>query len=183
MKSKWTKALIGLSFLSIMMLGFANCDKIAEALNLDSPFSATFIIDIGANDPLLFLETKEIDLSSNQDFQNNKDKIENFTINEVYYLVNNYIGEPGILGSGSITFLNGSTQIGDAITQTDVDFFALFESGDKTVIPISDATKNALQNTLKDEMKVTVKIEGLMSDKPVYVDLELYLQITAKVNP
>ncbi len=183
MKNFTLKPIAVFFLFGILLIGLSNCDKIKEALTLNSPFSTHFIINVSENDDLLFIDQKEIDLSSNQDFLDNKDKIEYFTINEVYYQVVAYEGEPGILGSGSLTFYNGSTQLGDGIIEEDIDFNALFISGDKTVVTITDETKNAIQTTLKEQMKVTVKVEGLVTAKPVYVDLELFLVVGAKVNP
>jgi len=169
--------------LSAVLLSFSNCDKIAEALNIESPFSNHFIINVTENDDLLFLLDEEFDLSTNQDFQNNKDKIEYFTLKKVYYEIADYEGDPGILGSGSISFSDDNGQLGDAIFQTNIDFYALFESGAETTLPITEETKNAIQNALKNDMKVMVSIEGLVTDKPVYIDLEIFLVIGAKVNP
>lgn len=183
MKTKILKPLTLAMLLGIVLLGFSNCDKIAEALSLEAPFSTHFIIDVGENDDSLYMETEEIDLSSNQDFQNNKDKIDYFTLKEVYYIVDSCLSVPGILGSGIITFNDANGQLGDAIQQTDVDFYALFESGEKTTIPITEETKNAVQNALKNDMKVIINLEGLVSGKPIYADLEVFLVIAAKVNP
>ena len=183
MKTRFFKSMTLAMLLGVLLLSFSNCDKIAEALSLESPFSTHFIIDVGENDELLYMETEEIDLSSNQDFQNNKDKIDYFTLKEVYYIVDSCLSAPGILGSGVITFNDADGQLGDAIQQTDVDFYALFESGEKTTIPITDETKNEVQNALKNDMKVIINLEGLVSGKPIYVDLEVFLVIAAKVNP
>jgi hypothetical protein len=183
MKTKIFKTLPLTMLLSVVLLSISNCDKVAEALNIESPFSTHFIINVTENDELLFMSSEEIDLSSNQDFQNNKDKIEYFTLNEVYYKIENYEGTPGILGSGSISFSDDTGQLGDAIFQTNIDFYSLFESGAETTLPITEETKSAIQDALKNDMKVIVSIEGLVSDKPVYVDLEVFLVIGAKVNP
>jgi hypothetical protein len=183
MKSNLLKLPLAAALLGFLLLGFSNCDKIAEALNLEAPFSTNFIINVTENDELLYMSEELIDLSSNQDFEDNKDKLDNFVLTEMYYEVVDYTGEPGILGSGSTTFYNGSSQVGDAITQSDVDFYSLLESGEKVNLPITDATKNAVQNTLQNEMKITIKIEGLVTDKPVYINLKVTLKISAKVNP
>lgn len=168
---------------SILLLGITQCDKILEAFDIDSPFSTHVIIDISENDELIFMDEKEIDLSTNSDFNDNKDKIEKFTITRVYYKVVDYAGADGILGSGSIIFKDGNSQLGEAIMQTNINFSELFSSGESVDIPISSETLNAVQQTLKDKMKITIYMEGLVTDKPVYADLEVFLIVTAKVNP
>lgn len=183
MKKLYLKPLAVFFLFGFLLIGFSNCDKINEALTLNSPFSTSFIINVSENDELIFMDQKEIDLSTNQDFQDNKDKIDFFTINEVYYQVIDYIGEPGILGSGTLSFYNGSSQLGEAVVVQNIDFNALYLSGDKSTIAISDETKNAVQTTLKNEMKVTIKVEGLVTAKPVYVELEVFIVVGAKVNP
>lgn len=183
MKTKLFKhSALGILFI-FLVVGLTNCDKIVEALTIDSPFSAHFTINVLENDPLTFTDGQVIDLSTDDVFNDNKDKIDYFTLTEVYYKVVGYSGEAGILGSGSITFKNGNTQVGDAITQENVDFKALFDSGDEVVLPLTSNTTNEVQNTLKDEMKITISIEGLVTDKPVYVDVEVFLIVSAKVNP
>lgn len=169
--------------LSIVLLGFTQCDKIVEAFDIDSPFSTHVIIDISEDDDLLFSDKKEIDLTHNSDFNDNRDKIEKFTITRVYYKVVEYEGVDGILGSGTIFFKDGSTHLGEAISQTNINFKELLDSGESVDIPISSFTINAIQETLKDKMKITISMEGLVTEKPVFVDLEVFLVVTAKVNP
>lgn len=169
--------------MSVLLFGLTQCDKLLEAFNLDAPFSTHVIINVTENDELIFEDEKEIDLSTNSDFNDNKDKIENFTINSIYYKVVDYNGEPGILGSGTIIFKDGNTQLGEAISQTNINFSELNGSGEKVNLPISHATINAVQTTLKDKMKITVNMEGLVTAKPVYADLEVFIVVTAKVNP
>ena len=183
MKSTLLKTSARVLLCSVLLFGLTQCDKLLEAFNIDSPFSTNVIINISESDDLIFVDEQEIDLSSNSDFNDNKDKIENFTINSVYYKVVDYVGEPGILGSGTIIFKDGNTQLGEAISQSNIDFNALYISGEKVDIPISDATINAIQTTLKDKMKITVSMEGLVTDKPVYADLEVFIVVTAKVSP
>ena len=180
---KLTKSPLLILAMGILLLGFSNCDKILPSFDIESPFSTNFILEIGEDDDLNHYGEEIIDLSSNEEFNNNKDKIDHFTVKEVYYVVEDYEGEPGILGSGSVRFLDGSSQIGDAVSQSNVDYQALLNSGEETTIAISQETKDGIASTLKNSMKITIVSEGSVTDKPVYVDIKLYLVISANVKP
>ena len=183
MKTALLKPLGFAFFLGLALLNFSNCNKLLDAFELNSSFSEDFTIDIGPDDALVYMDQFDIDLSSNQDFVDNAEHISKFTIKEISYIVVSYIGDEGIMGSGTTTFYSGSSQIGDAVVQSDVDFAALYVSGNKVILPVSQATLNGLSDVLKNTMKFSMKVEGLVSGKPVYVVLEVTVDVNANVEP
>lgn len=183
MKTKHFPKILSLLFVSVALLSFSNCDKILEAFDIESPFSTVFPINVEPTDELIFMETKTIDISNNSDFENNKDKIDKFTIKRVYYKVISYEGDAAILGSGTFTFKDEDTQIGDAIVQNNINFQSLLDSGEQVDLNITDNTKNALSGLIKQKMKFSIKMEGLISDKPAYIDVEIFVVISASVKP
>jgi len=169
--------------LSITFLSFSNCNKLLDAFELNASFSEDVIIDISPNDDLSYSDELSIDLSTNEDFVNNADHVSQFTVKKISYVVTEYIGAEGILGSGITTFYNGASQIGDPIIQTDVNFGALYTSGASVDLPISQATIEGLTTVLKNTMKFKMITEGLVSDKPVYVVMEVTAEVNANVEP
>ena len=183
MKNRSIKSTLSLFALAIFFLTFSNCDKLLDDITLTHTFNTSFHIDVSEDDELMYYEEKVIDMTSNQEFVDNKDKIDKFTVREVYYHIIDYNGEPGIIGSGVATFKDGGATIGDPILQNNVDFWALYSSGDKTVLPVTENTKNQLADVLMDKMKFSIVLEGIMSDKPILIDVEMSAVIAANVKP
>jgi len=183
MKNNALKSTFLLLFLGAIILNFSNCNKILDAFDIDASFSKTLTIDVGPDDELIFEDEEEIDLSNNEDFNNNKDQIDKFTLKELNYMVEYYEGDPGIYGSGTVVFLSNGNQVGDAIAQSDVDFHALSLTAETVVLPVTENTKDAVAEVLKNNMKITVAMMGTVTNKPVYVDLKVTAVIKAKVQP
>jgi hypothetical protein len=183
MKSATFKTTLSIITVAILLMTLPQCKKLLDAKNIEAKFDVEFSIDISENDELQFLDEKLIDLNSNQEFADNKDKIDEYSIKKIYYKIVAYEGESGIIASGVLTFKDDLATIGDPITQDNLNLSALFSSGVETDLPFTSNTENQLVEVLKSKGKFTVKLEGLSSGKPMFFTTKLTIVVGAKVNP
>lgn len=171
------KALIFLVILSFPWI--YSCDKIDElkAFHVDSVSGIPFYFEVNENDPLTIDEGFSIFLDD-PDIQDNLDKIDAYTINAITYTITYYGGMENIV-------LNGSINIGSSVSipVTDANLNELFISSAVTELNLSDQDLRNLANELKSNTYLTGKITGNVSDKPLYCEVYIELDITAKVIP
>lgn len=156
-----------------------SCDKIDElkAFHVDSVSGIPFYFEVNENDPLTIDEGFSIFLDD-PDIQDNLDKIDQYTINKITYTITYYQGINDII-------LNGSLNIGSSVSipVTNANLNTLFTSATVTELNLSDQDLNNLAKELKSNSYLTGKITGSVSDKPLYCEVYIELNITAKVIP
>jgi len=169
--------------LSLLSFGLLQCDDIIPSFDIGATPTLTFTIDISATDPLSFSDEQMIDLSTNPDFVENKDLIQGYTINKIYFEVIDYESTFTVTGSTAISFYNNGNLIGDAVTLSNVQFEQMYSLNESLDVPLTAATKNGMADVLLNEMKFAMKTEGQISDKPAKIVLKFYVVLTATVQP
>jgi len=156
-----------------------SCDKIDDlkSFNVDALAGIPFYFEVNENDPLTINEGFSIFLDD-PDIQDNLDKIDKYTIRKITYQVTYYGGMNDVI-------LNGNFNLGSSVSipVANVNLNTLFVSGTVNELNLSDQDLSNLANELKSIGFLTGTISGSVSDKPLYCEILLEMDVTAKVIP
>ena len=169
-----------LTVLVILLLSVIySCDKIDDlkSFNVDALSGIPFYFEVNENDPLSINEGFSIFLDD-PDIQDNLDKIDKYTVKKITYMITYYNGMNDVI-------LNGSFNVGSSVSIpiTNANLNTLFTSATVTELNLSDKDLTNLANELKSGGYLTGNITGNVSDKPIYCEVYLEMDVTAKVIP
>ncbi|NER18716.1 hypothetical protein [Spongiivirga citrea] len=168
------------TLLLIVITMICSCNKIDELTEFDvtDGFSTTMNISVTgeSSEPQIFSEAVTVDISTNQDIQDNLDLIQDININSLTYEVSNFAG------TENTTVTNASLSF-DTI-RIDIENINLQQADTaNTIYTITDSTKlRDIAAILKSSASVTATLEGTVSDTPVIFDVIINLNLTATVD-
>ncbi|MEK6783834.1 MAG: hypothetical protein AABY93_19205 [Bacteroidota bacterium] len=163
------------------LLSSASCslfDKVDD-VNFDAKLQLEFLVNetaVNAN-PVSYTETKTLDATQNSDVAKYKDKIKEFRVNKISYVISGYAAP------GAVTFTNGAITVASSgktiASAPSVDLQSTIE----TDMTTDTAGINELAQGLKDDQSVTVNLGGTFSSTPVAFKVTVYFDttITAEV--
>lgn len=175
----------GLLLLSaIAILGFNSCTEVAEALDFGIPitFEEQYSMDILDGSPNTFEEVMVIDATGNQDVKDNISNISKFDLNKVWFTVTSFTGDEGITTDAIVQFYNDEGNIGNPISTGTIEFKKLVDSGDETIIVISNELKTTLEGKLLDDQIFKMRLSGTVSGSPMTANLNVFVTVEAKVT-
>ena len=169
------------SILLLLVATAFSCENLDELTEFDisENFSSTFNISVPQDSeglPASLNASTDIDISTNQDIQDNLDLLQDVTINSITYEIANFSGaEEAMLTDGSLTFGSTTVLISDINLQQ--------SDSDNTIYTISDVNAiNAIANTLENTTAVTATLSGTVSATPVVFDIILNVDLTATID-
>jgi len=166
------------------LIGLGSCDEVAEALDFGIPmtFDHAFVMSISATDDNTFEEVMAVDASGNQEVKDNIDHIAKFDLNKVAFIVTSFTGDDAIVADGMVQFFNDEGNIGAPISTGNIAFKALVDSGDETIIAVSNELKSTLEDKLLQDQAFSMRMYGTVSDKPITTNMTMIVEVEAKVK-
>lgn len=154
-----------------------SCDKLDSLREFDINTQTEYVLyfTIFEEDPQTINEDFFITIND-QDILDNLDNIEEWKVNKVTYQVVTYDGMPDII-------LNGTFSLGSAnVSISNANLYNLFINGTESTLDLTDDELVALANDLKSIFTLYGNINGSVSDKPVYFNLQLKFDVTARAK-
>ena len=126
-----------------------------------------------------FNEEFTFDATENDDVASNLDHINDYKIKKLELQLSDYASElDNVDGSFTVSFKDkDGNPIGDLVTANISNLEALAGSGEKLDIPLNDATQTAVKNELLATNKITVVMDGSVTDTPVAFTAHVYLTV------
>ncbi|MDO6758613.1 hypothetical protein Q4566_00255 [Tamlana sp. 2_MG-2023] len=175
-----------------LIVSFTSCDQADELTEFDvtETFDPSLSIDVPGSDAVAKIgATKEeisndwnasttIDISDNDEINDNLKYIEKVKINSLDYKITNYSG-PDNTAASNVTVTLGDVEIAleDVILKSAYDAGKLFS--------IEDPEKlNAIANKLKQDKKLTISSKGTVNNGTSDVDFEIqfYIKTTFTID-
>ena len=163
------------------IMSSASCslfDKVDD-VNFDAKLPIEFVVNETAvsQTAKAYTDTKTLDATQNSDVAKYKDKIKEFKVNKITYVISGYVAP------NAVTFTNGALSVVSSgktlATATSVNL----QSTAETDLTADTAGFNELAALLKADKSETVKLTGTFSSTPVAfkVTVYFYTTITAEV--
>lgn len=170
-----------LHLLLLVMLTAFSCDALDELTEFDinEDFNTTFNIDVpdaGEGMSATFIDSTTIDLTANQDIQDNLDVIQTVALNSLTYEIMNFSGAEGAMITEASLNL-GSTTVSVAaidLQQSDTDN-EVYEITDTSLL-------NAIANAFESNTAITASLTGTVNTTPATFDVEINLDVTVTVD-
>ncbi|MUU77895.1 hypothetical protein [Winogradskyella endarachnes] len=167
--------------LLLLLVSVFSCDDLDELTEIDiiQDFTTTISVDVpedSEGQPQSFSTSTTLDISDNEEIQDNIDLIENMSINSITYEITNFSGSEGaILTEGQLIF--GTTTIAVSninLEQSDID---------NTLYTITDTSGfNEIANNLENNLLINVSLAGTVNETPVVFDIEVNIDLTVTVD-
>ncbi|UTW65930.1 hypothetical protein KFE94_14915 [bacterium SCSIO 12643] len=174
----------GLLLLAVAAFAFTGCDKVANIENfaISNTFEEKVTLDVTDADPNAFSKDFTIDAASDSDFKNNLSNISSYGIKKLTYRVSSFTGDDATTATGMAQFYEGNTAIGAPIDMGLISFKALANSGNITEISVSNELKKTIEQKLLDNNSITLRVTGVISNKPMKADFVISMEIEALVR-
>ena len=158
-----------------------SCDALDELTEFDinQDFETTIhvvLTEDSEGEPVPITETSTIDISSNQEIQDNLELLQNVSINIITFQVDNVIGtEDARITNINLNFANTSITIDDLNLKQSDD--------NNTIYTINDSVQlNAISNYLENNTNMTITLNATISEAPAQFQLQLTLDTTVTVD-
>ncbi|WP_299099072.1 hypothetical protein [uncultured Winogradskyella sp.] len=173
------KTKVGL--LLLLFISAFSCDELDEITEIDitQDFTRTFNVSVqedSEGQPQSFSSAITLDITDNEDIQNNIDLIQNISINSITYEIINFSGsEDAMLTDGQLTYGTNSITVSNInLEQSDID---------NTIYTISDTSGfNSLANDLENDQVVNMSLTGTVNETPVAFDVEVTFDLTVTID-
>ncbi|MEP5255609.1 MAG: hypothetical protein ABJQ39_11165 [Winogradskyella arenosi] len=170
-----------LTAILLLMVTTFSCDDLDELTEFNVTDDFTTTISVSASEdsegqPQSITQSATLDISSNQDIQDNIDLIQDITLNSLTYEITNYTGiEDATLTEGSLTFGTESITLENInLEQSDID---------NTIYTISDVSLlNAIATDLENNTVVSILVSGTVNATPVVFDVIVTFDVTATID-
>jgi hypothetical protein len=169
----------GLLFLCIA--AFLSCDELDELTEFDitEDFTTTFNINIpedSEGEPQSFSDSATIDITTNQEIQDNLDLIQDVDLNSLTFVIDNFVGADGTTVTSASVSAAGTT-----VSIADINLQQADANG--TVYEVADsALLNDIANILENNSQITVTISGTINNTPATFDVIVTLDVTVTVD-
>lgn len=167
-------------FLLIIITAFS-CDELDELTEFDitDDFSTSVNIsvpDLGDGMAGTFSQTASLDISSNQEIQDNLNLIQNVSLNALTYEISNFNGAEGAtITEASLSFNGTSVSVSDINLKQSDDANTVYEIADSALL-------NAVANALKNSPEIVVTLTGTVNATPVAFDVIIRLDATLTID-
>jgi hypothetical protein len=171
-----------LPLLALLAVSLLSCDLFEKADNItfEAKLPLEFVVDETATNTgaKSYTYTKTLDATQNADVAKYKDKIKEFKVNKISYVVSGY-SAPG----GVVTFTNGKLKVASSGKTIAEAASVNLQSTAEADLTADTAGFNELAELLKADKSETVSLAGTFSSTPVKFKVTVYFHtsITAGV--
>lgn len=167
--------LSGIFFSKCSLLEHDIDGELTTTLNVSESKSATDV---------LYQNTTVLDADSDEDIQDNLDKIKDWAVTEVSYSIMGYTGDESGTFSGSIGFSKKSdTSASISVSIANLNLNDVSDDGKKYKLSLSESQLATIAGYLKDDQAVKIYFDGTLSTAPMSFDLKIYesVRVTGKL--
>ena len=160
-------------FACIMSSGSCLSDKV-EDIKFDVKLPLEFVVNEAklSSVPETYTYTKTIDATQNAEVAKYKDKIKEFKVNKITFVVSDYVA-PNV-----VTFTNGALSAASSGKTIASAASVNLQSSTETELTADTAGFNELALLLKDDKSESVKLKGTFSTTPVAFKVTVYFYTT-----
>ncbi|WP_179351517.1 hypothetical protein [Winogradskyella vidalii] len=170
-----------ITLLLLMVITAYSCDELDELTEFDVTENFTTSVIISApedseGEPQEISQSTTLDISSNEDIQNNLDLIQDVTLNSLTYEISDFSGvEDATLTEGTLTFNTTSITLPNINLQQ--------SDSNNTVYTINEIDViNAIANDLETDTTINASISGTVNATPVTFDVLINLDVTVTID-
>jgi hypothetical protein len=158
--------------ISILVLFALSCKKKKE--KEESNFKEyTIDISIEETDTTLFEKSILIDLSSNEILVNNFSAIIGYKISEIKFKIKDYNGNENAKGNFEIAF----TGVENSLKYNEIDLKEFSDQDAFFLVNFPQSSVNAAQDIMNTQHKISLTVNGLISEKPASFTIAFYVTI------
>ncbi|WP_136480027.1 hypothetical protein [Cognatitamlana onchidii] len=169
------------TLLIILLLNVFSCDEIDKLTEFDvnDSFAYTIIVSESTDSegtPVSISESITINLTDNQDIDDNLDLIQSVAVNSITFEIDNFEG-------AELTTLSNVLLTFDSVTLrlADTDLKAADDSNTSYMVGTASDYDN-IANLLKNNKSVTAQISGTISETPVSFDINIKVDIKVVID-
>jgi len=170
--------------LTLTIAALYSCDKLLD-FAINHTFEDSYEVNLPADSDTTYSQSFTFDASDNQEIEDNIDHLNGYSLKSLKLSISDYVGGDDVDGSFSFSFKNAAgNTIGDGVTTVTLENLAGWSSsGDKTDVPLTQGTIDAVQNELAANNAVTVMIAGSVTEVPVQFTAHVFLEVEVNVSP
>ena len=172
-------------FTALLIVAFTSCDFLDkfDHFGAGNTFDESFTVTVDENDPD-FTGTVEFAATDDETIKENIDRISDYKLNKLSFVIDSYNGPSSSVGNGQFSFSSLGTPVGSPIVISNVNFAQLAASGEEFEIPITDAFVLAVGEAYLNNQTLTVEASGSISDltEAASFDFTVYLSIEARID-
>ena len=169
----------------IPLVILASCDFLEkfDHFTAGSTFSESFNVTVDQNDPD-FVGSVEFAATDDETIKENIDKISDYKINKLSFIVDSYNGPSNSTGSGQFSFSSLGTQIGSTVSVSNINFGQLAVSGQEVEIPLTDDIIVAVRDAYLGGNPVKIDASGELTNltEPATFEFTVYMSVEARVE-
>ena len=168
----------------VALAPLAACKKDITLKDLSVPLEQDLILNVPDTVPTSGQWVEVLDPDANVDVRDNRNKLQDVSVQKLTYTVIDRTGDSTITGTGDWKFFPTDNPADATILKTvsNLNFYDLRVSGAEQELILTDAVKSKLVQLVKDKKKASFAFEGRVSGKPVWVRFKLKLYTNLKIG-
>jgi hypothetical protein len=167
---------------------FTSCDQLDSLgdVTLNEPVTATINVDETTTATnVAYTKSLEVDATANAEIEKYSQKVKSFTVNKITFKIKNYSGQASSTPLSKVSYAaagaNPSTAI-EIASISNFDIKAAADAGTETALVVSDAHLLAMAALLKEDLAITLYLEGTLTQTPVKFTIEFNVDATIVAN-
>lgn len=184
------KIIVSLSAVALLMilpLLFSACNLFDDVVKVELPVKLEQIIevnDITTGTNKTYTQSVLLDATANKDVNTYKDKIKDFRINKITYVISDFVGTTGTKSSGQIGFSQKDQTAATVFgTITDVDLASSSAAGTSYDLTVDNIGQATIATLLRDDKALKIYMSGSITKTPARFKIKVILDVTVNANP
>lgn len=182
MKNRVLRSLALFVFPAAVLTG---CDELGD-VTLNEPVTASITVDETATATnVSYTKSLEVDATTNAEIEKYRDKVKSFTVHKVTFKIKNYSGQAATTPSSKVSYSAAGGNAANSIEIASISNFdikAAADAGTETELTVSDANLQAMAALLKEDMALTLYVNGTLTKTPVKFTVEFTVDATIVAN-
>ncbi len=130
-----------------------------------------------------YATTNFIDASSDLDISDNLDKISDWSVTEISYKVWGFYGDPSTTISGTLGFSRPNENTPSITTNVSSVLLNTISDDDTNhKVSLTENQLNTIAGYFKEDQAMKIYVDGILSQGPVYFDLEVFAKVKVKAK-
>jgi len=172
--------LLPLAIALIAIIGCDLIDKVNDAKTIDIPTEVFRKIPVAVaedDEGKLVNEPFYILAEDNPDIADYLADVNAITVQRVYLTVEDYLGDPGITFTGSVSMENGMVNIPLTTFQP-----SLYTGGNSLEVTLNSGALLILNEAMTERWAIQGTVSGTVSDKPVSFTIVVWVEVVAEAE-
>lgn len=162
-----------------------SCDELGD-VTLNEPITTSITVDETATaQNVTYSKSLTVDATSNAEIQKYQDNVKSFTVNKITFKIKNYSGEAATTPLSKVSYSVAGGSAATAIEVASISNFnikAAADAGTETELVVSNTDLQAMAALLKNDMAITLYLNGSLTKTPVKFTAEFTVDATIVAN-